>query len=135
MTTAVTAIDGDAVDQFVVDTVRDGAAEIVTVRGQVDVTTAPLLSAVLETVLGRRPTSVVVDLSGVTALDAYAASELMEARRRLLARDATLTARDPSPVARRALESTDLRRELPVLDSGIPGTAPGRTAGVRSRHA
>lgn len=91
MTTGAAAIDGDAAGRFTVNRVQDGAAETVTVRGQVDSTTVRMLSAVVETVSSRWPTSVVVDLSGVTALDGVAASELAEARSRLLIRDGTPT--------------------------------------------
>lgn len=97
-----------AAPHFVVDTHRDGATEVVLVRGEVDMATAPLLRAVLETVLARRPTRVEVDLSGATFLDTHALTALSAVRRRLASRHVVLALRDPSPVALRLLELTPL---------------------------
>jgi anti-sigma B factor antagonist len=91
---------------FVVDTRRSGTTEIVEVRGEVDIATSPLLRAVLDTVIGRRPTRVEVDLSGTTFLDAHALTTLAAVRRRLASRRAQLVLRDPSPAALRLLELT-----------------------------
>jgi anti-anti-sigma factor len=95
-----------AAPHFVVDTRRSGTAEVVQVTGEVDIATAPLLRAVLDTVVARRPARVEVDLSGTTFLDAHALATLAAVRRRLAARHAMLVLRDPSPVARRLLELT-----------------------------
>lgn len=92
-----------AAPHFVVDTRRTGTTEQVQVRGEMDVATAPLLRAVLDTVVGRRPTRVEVDLSGATFIDAHALSTLTAVRRRLASRHATLVLRDPSPVVVRLL--------------------------------
>jgi len=89
---------------FVVDTRRTGTTELVQVQGEVDIATAPLLRAVLDTVVSRRPTRVEVDLSGATFMDAEALATLLAVRRRLAARHATLLLRDPSPVVVRLLE-------------------------------
>jgi anti-sigma B factor antagonist len=91
---------------FVVDTRRTGVAEVVQVSGEVDIATAPLLEAVLDTVVARRPGRVEVDLSGTTFLDAHALATLVAVRRRLASRHAVLVLRDPSPVALRLLELT-----------------------------
>ena len=56
-----------AAPHFVVDARRTGTTELVQVRGEVDIATAPLLRAVLDTVVGRRPTRVEVDLSAVVS--------------------------------------------------------------------
>jgi anti-anti-sigma factor len=93
-----------AAPHFVVDARRIGTTELVQVRGEVDIATAPLLRAVLEAVVGRRPTRVEVDLSGATFVDAHALTTLIAARRRLANRHAALVLRDPSPVVVRLLE-------------------------------
>jgi len=93
-----------AAPHFVVDARRIGTTELVQVRGEVDMATAPLLRAVLDTVVGRRPTRVEVDLSGATFMDAHALTTLTAVRRRLANRHATLVLRDPSPVVVRLLE-------------------------------
>jgi anti-sigma B factor antagonist len=103
-----------AAPHFVVDTRRDGTSEVVEVRGEVDIATAPLLRAVLDTVVGRRPNRVEVDLSGTTFLDAHALSTLTAVRRRLAGRHARLVLRDPSPVVVRLLELTGLAHAFEV---------------------
>ena len=93
-----------AAPHFVVDTRRTGTTELVQVRGDVDIATAPLLRAVLDTVVGRRPATVEVDLSGATFMDAHALATLIAVRRRLANRHASLVLRDPSPAVVRLLE-------------------------------
>jgi anti-anti-sigma factor len=100
---------------FVVDTRRDGATEVVIVRGEVDIATAPLLRAVLDTVVARRPVRVEVDLSGATFLDAHALTVLAGIRRRLAGRHAVLVLRDPSPIALRLLELTGMAHFFEIV--------------------
>jgi anti-sigma B factor antagonist len=114
-----------AAPHFVVDTRRAGTTEIVQVSGEVDIATAPLLRAVLDTVVARRPARVEVDLSGTTFLDAGALATLTAVRRRLAARHGVLVLRDPSPVALRLLELT---RMTPVFEIA-GGPAEVRRAG------
>jgi anti-anti-sigma factor len=104
-------------EHFGVDAHRDGATEVVVVAGEVDIATAPLLRAVLDTVLARRPARVEVDLSGVSFLDAYALTLLAAVRRRLATRRAVLVLRDPSPAAQRVLRLT--RLDLEVVTSAV----------------
>lgn len=110
-------------EHFVVDTHRDGATEVVVVRGEVDIATAPVLRAVLDSVVGRRPARVEVDLSGASFLDAYALTTLAAVRRRLAARRAVLALRDPSPAAGLALQLT--RLDFEVVTSVGPGLRAG----------
>ncbi len=100
---------------FVVDTHRDGTTEVVVVQGEVDIATAPLLRAVLDTVLARRPARVEVDLSGATFLDAHALTALSAVRRRLANRHCALVLRDPSPPALRLLELTRATHAFEVV--------------------
>ena len=110
---------------FVVDTRRTGTTELVQVQGEVDISTAPLLRAVLDTVVSRRPTRVEVDLSGATFMDAEALTTLLAVRRRLAARHATLLLRDPSPVVVRLLELSGAEHGLEIAT----GPAQVRRAG------
>jgi anti-anti-sigma factor len=112
-----------AVEHFVVDTHRDGANDVVVVRGEVDFATAPLLRAVLDSVVGRRPARVEVDLSGTSFLDTDALTTLAAVRRRLAARRAVLVLRDPSPAASRLLELTGADFEV-VTSAPAPGLRP-----------
>lgn len=117
MTASVLGTPGD----FVIDTHRDGPVDVVVVSGEVDIATAPLLAAVLDAVLARRPARVEVDLSDATFLDAYALSTLAAARRRLAARRGTLALRDPSPAARRVLELSRTTLAFDVVDTAYAG--------------
>ena len=114
-----------AAPHFVVDTRRTGTTEQVQVRGEMDVATAPLLRAVLDTVVGRRPTRVEVDLSGATFMDAHALATLTAVRRRLASRHATLVLRDPSPVVVRLLELSGTEHTFEIAT----GPAEVRRAG------
>lgn len=110
---------------FVVDTRRSGTTEVVEVRGEVDIATAPLLRAVLDTAVGRRPTRVEVDLSGTTFIDAHALTTLTAVRRRLASRHAALVVRDPSPVVVRLLELSGTEHAFEI----VTGPAEVRRAG------
>lgn len=114
-----------AAPHFVVDTRRAGTTELVQVRGEMDIATGPLLRAVLDTVVGRRPTRVEVDLSGATFMDAHALATLTAVRRRLASRHATLVLRDPSPVVVRLLELSGTEHTFEIA----AGPAEVRRAG------
>lgn len=104
---------------FVVDTHRDDGTDVVAVQGEVDLATVPLLRAVLDAVVARRPARVEVDLSAATFLDAHALTTLVAARRRLSARHVVLALRDPSPVAMRVLELTRMTPAFDIVDSSL----------------
>jgi anti-sigma B factor antagonist len=104
-----------AAPHVVVEAHRNGTTEVVVVRGDVDVATAPLLRAVLDTVVARRPNRVEVDLSGATFLDAQALTTLAAVRRRLAGRHAQLVLRDPSPAALRLLELTRMSLTFEIV--------------------
>ena len=110
-------------EHFVVATRREGATDVVVVRGEVDIATAPLLRAVLDTVVARRPARVEVDLSGVSFLDAYAVTTLAAVRRRLASRRAVLALRDPSAAAALVLQLT--RLDFEVVTSTVPELRAG----------
>lgn len=93
-----------------VDTRRVGTTAIVTVRGELDIATAPLLRVVLDGIYPSRPRRVEVDLSGVTFLDMAALGTLVAARRRLASRRAALVVRQPSPPVARVLSLSGLDR-------------------------
>ena len=103
------------VEQFAIETVGDGVAETVVVRGELDIATTPLLTAVLDSVHSRQLDRLEVDLSGVTFLDAHAVAALVAADRHLAERQVTLVLRDPSPIARRVLALTGVDHWLEIL--------------------
>lgn len=109
------------VEDFCVDVVHGDSQDVVVIRGELDLATAPLLRAALDTVHARRPRRVEVDLSGVSFLDACAVTTLVAARRRLGARGAALGLHRPSPIARRVLELTGFDRVFEITGPDSAG--------------
>ena len=104
----------DDVEEFTIEAVHGATSEVVIVCGELDVATAPLLEAVLDTVACRRPQRLEVDLAGVTFLDAFALATLNTARLRQAACHGTLVLLRPSPIARRVLRLSGLGRFFDV---------------------
>jgi anti-sigma B factor antagonist len=98
-------VEAHAVD-FTADLIRGASVDLMVVRGDLDIATAPLLRSVLDMVCSGRARALDLDLSAVSFLDAYALATLITARRRLSARGAEIVLRDPSPIVRRVLELT-----------------------------
>ena len=98
------------VEDLSVETCREGSMVVITVRGEVDIATAPLLRAVLDGIYAARPRRVEIDLSGVTFLDSHALTTLVAARRRLAAVGAALVLRQPSRPVTRVLAISGLDR-------------------------
>ena len=88
--------------EFVEDTV------VLEVRGEVDTLSAPELRALLTAVVDSGHTSVVVDLSSVSFLDAAGLGVFAQGASRLRAGSGTLTLRSPSRQVRRLLSLTRL---------------------------
>lgn len=97
-------------EDLVVETQREGTAVVVSVRGDVDVATTPLLSAVLDGLHTARPRRVEIDLSGVTFLDSQGLATLVAARRKLAGLHIVLALRAPSRSATHALVASGLDR-------------------------
>lgn len=117
---------------------------IVTTCGEVDVATAPVLrEALVKAQLRDEPhhwdRPVVVDLSGVTFLDASALGVLAAAATRARRVGGDIVLRDPTPTAVRLLEITGLLRrfrleresyEEAVVPNGGSRPAAGRRRGI-----
>ncbi|HEX6756517.1 MAG TPA: STAS domain-containing protein [Mycobacteriales bacterium] len=112
---------------LVVETHREGTTLLVSVVGEVDVATAPLLRAVLDGLRTARPRRVEVDLSGVAFLDSQGLTVLVAARRRLAAEQIVLALRAPSRAATNALIASGLDRAFPRAGEPEPAGA-GRPA-------
>jgi anti-sigma B factor antagonist len=103
----------DRDDIFHVTVTAGDVDTVVSVRGEVDVATAPTLRRVLAAVhscLNRDASSrpIVIELSGVTLLDASGLTVLVDAARWLARDGRTLVLRDPSQRTFRVLEITRL---------------------------
>ena len=82
----------------------------VVVRGPLDLATIARVRAVIEDVLGARPSHLVVDLSDCPSVDASALAMLLEVHRRMARSGGCLTLRGAGPRVVRVLSLTGLRR-------------------------
>lgn len=99
-----------ASDHAPVLTVRDrwdGAEATVTVEGEIDVTTAAVLSGHLGGVPARNPQRLVVDLAGVGFLDSAGLQAFAQVRRKL-PEDCPVIVRSAPPRLRQVFEITGL---------------------------
>ena len=88
----------------------DALRTVVWVRGEHDIATRVNLSATIAQVAGLDDADIVVDLSGVTFMDASTIGALIGARNRLRASCRSLSVRAPSPRARQVLDLCGLAR-------------------------
>jgi anti-anti-sigma factor len=95
----------------------DADRNVVCLRGEYDMSTAPALAALLAAAIGRDGTEVVIDLSGVEFIDAATIGVIIRAREFLQSRapSRSLTLRSPSPCARRILGLCGVAELTPLL--------------------
>jgi anti-anti-sigma factor len=91
------------------------AIEVLECRGEIDVSTAPLLVEALQSVSAA---ACIVDLGGVTFMGAAAVNALADAALRCGARGGTLTLRRPPRLVERLLPGLDLPEALRVSTAG-----------------
>lgn len=95
------------VPEFAVTTSADGATTVVTVRGELDIGSAPLLrDALLRLIAGETVPDTVVDGSGVTFVDSSGLAVLLMAARRWSSAGKQLVLRNPSRSLWRIVELT-----------------------------
>ena len=90
-----------------------------TVRGELDLATAPCLVAAAESLLSQQPQSLVVDLTGTTFLDSSGARELVRVARRAAAVGVAVEVVCPRanrPV-RLVVDLLELRAVVPIVES------------------
>jgi anti-sigma B factor antagonist len=112
-----------SVPQFEVAASRSGARTVVTVSGELDIATAPQLSAVITLAMGSRPEALWIDLTALTFIDSTGLHVLSQANHRY---DGALAIICPPGNIRRVFEIAGLAAELPLCD-GLEST------GSRSR--
>jgi anti-sigma B factor antagonist len=81
---------------------------ILSVSGEVDIQTSPILDEHVERVLGQGASSMVVDLGGVTFLDSTGLSVLIAGLKRCQDAGGTMRVTSPRPNVRRVFEVTGL---------------------------
>lgn len=87
---------------------RAGEPLVVSVRGEVDLATAPELESCLQRAFGDAPTGVVLDLEGLTFIDSSGLRVLVARAKEARTRDASLTLRNVPRHAQRVLDLTGL---------------------------
>lgn len=90
----------------------------ITVCGEVDLSTAPLLTDLVERVVAEHPDRVVIDLANVTFFGAAGLNALLQAYEIVSATGAQLLLRAPSRPTKRILTITETDSILPVETHG-----------------
>jgi len=103
-------------DDFGVDVVVDGGDVVVTVRGELDVLTAPFLWERMEPALAGVTGQLVFDFAGLTFIDSMGLGVVVRAQSRLRgeAPPRQVVIRHANPHARKVFEITGLDRVLDV---------------------
>jgi anti-sigma B factor antagonist len=107
-------------DDLVTSTAVVGHSVVVSVTGDVDLTSSGHLREVLRDAISESD-NVVVDFAGLTFIDSSGLSALVDAHRRARDGGGTLTVRHPTAILRRLLDITRLRTVL-VIDPPEPGS-------------
>jgi anti-anti-sigma factor len=95
-----------------------GAVQL-TVRGELDIASAPELQVVLESIVAGPHAVLVLDLTGLSFLDCAGMRPIRAARRALEARGGQLLVRHPSPIVERALLLGGLGEALSAGRAGV----------------
>lgn len=99
-----------------VDVATTDGAGVVTVAGDIDITSCRRLREVLVRLIDAGVTTVVLDLAHMDFVDSTGLDVLVGAQKRLRQRGGELVLRSPRPAARRVLEITRLDRVF-MIDS------------------
>ena len=102
-----------ALSQDAVDT----ATQVVAVRGEIDLFTAPELKTALGEAMEAGKSRLVVDLSETTFLDSTALGVLIGAIKRLRARDGALTIVNTEPTIAKTFEITGLDQIFTITET------------------
>lgn len=102
----------------------DSDRTVVYLRGELDASNAPIVSAAMACAMSLDDSDVVIDLSDVTFLDASTIGAISTARDFLAGQSRSVSLRAPSPSARRLLDVSGLSESIaPATDAaGALGT-------------
>ena len=109
---------------------RSGRRVVVRAAGELDLATAPLLRRAIVSAGSPGPLDVVVDLSGVTFVDAAGLGALLDGSEAVRKGGGDLCLSSPSPMLRRMLRLLELEARLPIAESsgqkrvGVPDSMP-----------
>ncbi|MGC4790586.1 STAS domain-containing protein [Micromonospora sp. DT178] len=89
----------------------DGPVAVIAVCGEVDMSTAHLITDLTEQVVARKPVRLVLHLSKVTFFSAHGITALLRAQRAATRVDVRLTLRDAAPCVTRLLTVAHIRMD------------------------
>ena len=98
------------------DSFEDGATTVLTVGGELDCSTAPLLSDLVEDSVERHPARLLLDLSGCSFLDSGGCRALAVARRLIGDGNIGVACPEANRSVRRVLEIVGLTEALDVRE-------------------
>ncbi|HET9770080.1 MAG TPA: STAS domain-containing protein [Acidimicrobiia bacterium] len=101
---------------------RQAGDVVVTVLGEIDMASAPLLWERLTEAIPDASRALVIDLSGTTFIDSTGMAVLIRAQRHLRRRGAELIVRSPRPSARKVLAITGLDTIITIQDGPVTAT-------------
>jgi anti-sigma B factor antagonist len=107
-----------------------GGGGVIAVRGEIHMSTAPELSALLSDALGRGMTSLVLDLSEVEFIDSTGLSVLLNVLRRLTQRGGALAVVCTNPTVLRLFEITRLESTFDIVPTRAEAMARVDGAGA-----
>jgi anti-sigma B factor antagonist len=94
-----------------------GSYVVLSVEGELDVSTAPQLREALMSVVARLYGTVILDLSGVGFIDSSALGVILSAWKQIKAQDGSMAIASPTPRITRIFEITGLTLSFPVCPS------------------
>ncbi len=100
--------------QLELDHKTEGSATRVTVRGEIDMATAPQLNDLLNALIDAGSSDIVLEARGLEFLDSTGIGVLVAARNRL-GNGGTLSIASPPPHVRKVLELTGADVRMPIV--------------------
>jgi anti-sigma B factor antagonist len=97
---------------FQVEARRDGDAELITIRGELDLASGPQLQEALDRISPEETEVVIIDLRGLEFMDSTGLSIIVRAHQRLAAEGCELGLVRGSPQVQRLLELTGVAERL-----------------------
>jgi anti-sigma B factor antagonist len=104
-------------DELMISTTQMNGLMVVTVRGELDIVGKPLLCTRIDDALRTGDGPLVIDLSGVSFIDAQGLSALMVSRRHATELNRSLTLAGVSAAVRRLLQLTKLEDSFAMMPS------------------
>jgi anti-anti-sigma factor len=111
--TFVVSAPGSAGPLLLLRVVRDHPIVVIEMCGEIDMSTAHLVTNLVDDVVGHRPARVVLDMANVSFFGAAGVHALLHAHERVTAVGGSLLLRTPSACTRQVLTLTGTDRVLP----------------------